>query len=158
MPLTKSLPLLMAAALATSACGDDGGDLGPAPFPDDYATSYTPFLECVQSTEHDQKFVRIFASPDAADAYGTRTSSIPVGAILVKEQFRDSDDTCSTLVDYSVMVRVAAEMEITVDWDFLAVSRERRVVRSNTDRCVDCHIECGLPEGGGFEGTCAALF
>jgi hypothetical protein len=148
--------MLLAAAFAQGACGDDSGsDGGPAPFPDDYRTLYTEVRDCRFSLEHDLKYIRVFASPDAVDAYLTRATSIPVGAILVKEQYGDSDTVCATLVDYAVMVRSAQDMEISTDWEFLHVSGQHRIVREDVGKCVTCHVDCGV-EPDGYEGTCAA--
>jgi hypothetical protein len=152
----------MAASLA--ACGG-GGDVGDdeidAPgamplFPADYAATYQQVRACRYSLEHDLRRVRVLASPEAMAAYTGRTAPFPAGAIVLKEEYADSDTACAgAIVSFTVMQKLAAgSSPATLDWHWQEVSPDRRDVNEDNRSCVGCHTRCGKPPEG-YDGTCA---
>lgn len=150
----------LAAAGLVAACSSDGGG-SPAPattttaFPADYRASYTEVRNCRQSNEHDLNRIRVLADPTAIEPYRKRTSPLPVGAVLLKEEFDTADTACSGPVkQLTVMKRLAAgSSPSALDWQWERVDPSRNVLGKDTPRCIGCHKGC-TPEAGGFEFTC----
>ena len=69
-------------------------DLGPPLFPVDYTTTYQQVRNCRFSLEHDLVRVRVLASPEALTPYTGRSQPFPTGAIVLKEQYKNSDTSC----------------------------------------------------------------
>ena len=111
-----------------------------------YAASYLEVRDCRRSPDHDLAYIRVLASPDAADAYTARTTSFPEGAIVLKEEHADPD--CTDLVRVSAMLREEG------DWRWQQVDADGTVLEIERERCAGCHAACGVPPGG-HEGTCA---
>jgi cytochrome P460 len=151
------LAILIGRVLA--ACGgDDGGsDAGdPAVFPDDYAATYREVRNCRFSLDHDLRYMRVLAAPDALTPYTGRTAPFPTGAIVLKEEHGENDTTCSgPIVRYTVMQKLDTGSSTgTLDWFWQDVGANRRTVpTSNVARCPACHTGCGQPPEG-YAGTC----
>jgi len=80
--------------LAITLCACGGGD--PASIvPDDYASSYVQVRDCRSSGDHDLNHIRVLADPRAVDAYRLRDRPFPTGAVVLKEEYDFSDDTCT---------------------------------------------------------------
>jgi hypothetical protein len=151
--------LAASAALWLAACGDDESTTssgGPPPlFPANYAASYTEVRDCRNSGDHDLNVIRVLADPAALDAYQNRDAPLPVGAILLKEEYEFGDESCSgPLVQWTVMQRLeAGSSPDALDWHWQRVDAERNVVGVDTPKCYGCHSGC-TPEAGGYENTC----
>ena len=156
----RSCPLRLVAIVVTASslgaaagCGDDA-DGGPAPFPEDYRSTYQEVRDCRFSLEHDLKYIRVLADPEAVEPYVDQFLPFPVGSILVKEQFGDADTSCETLVDFTVMVKLTLDAAPEdLDWSWYHVSGAFRIVREDVKGCPKCHIDCGFPPMG-YDGTC----
>jgi hypothetical protein len=139
--------LVVCALLAASgACGTDDEPV----FPRGYAASYVEVRNCRASGDHDLHKIRVLAEPAIAAIYQARSEPFPVGAVILKEEYDFSDDTCSDeLAWWSVMKKTDA------GWTFQRVAPDRSVTSENDSRCVGCHTTmCGVPPDG-FDGTCA---
>jgi len=151
------LAILICAALA--ACGDDGGGDDttgdPAVFPADYAATYREVRNCRPSLDHDLMRIRVLASPEALTPYNGRTAPFPTGAIVLKEQYKDTDTACAGPIQkYTVMQKLAAgSSPAMLDWLWQDVGANQRTLTPNIQRCPACHTGCGKPPEG-YDGTC----
>jgi hypothetical protein len=130
-------------------------DPEPALYPIDYAATYQEVRNCRFSLEHDLVRIRVLASPDALTAYNGRVEPFPTGAIVLKEQYADSDITCSgPLVEVTVMQKLpigSAPSEL--DWKWEKAGADHHLVDFEVRRCRGCHEMCGQPPDG-YDGTC----
>jgi len=142
------------AILAVCACGGNGTETSL--FPADYSSSYVQVRGCRSSGDHDLNHVRVLADPSAADAYRMRDRPFPAGAVVLKEEYDFSDDTCTgPIQQWTVMLKLAAgASSATLDWHWQKVDVHRDVVTDNEPRCYGCHATCGVPPDG-YQGTCA---
>lgn len=140
-------------AVTMCACGD--GDEPPL-FPTDYSSSYVQVRDCRASGDHDLNHVRVLADPLAVDAYRMRDRPFPIGAVVLKEEYEFSDDTCiGPIQQWTVMVQLASgSSSSTLDWHWQKLDAQRNVVSDNEPRCYACHATCGVPPDG-YLSTCA---
>jgi hypothetical protein len=151
----KQLNGALGAMLIAACSGSDAPSTSPAAsFPADYANSYVEVRGCRKSADHELDFVRVLADPAALAAYTERQSAFPDGAIVLKEQYDPSDDSCSgSIAQWTVMVKNQAA-SARKGWDWQRVDAERKVVESNTASCINCHAGCtGTPQPG-YDFTC----
>jgi hypothetical protein len=135
------IPLLSALAL--------GGCPSPAPpvFPESYASTYTEVRDCRRSPEHELSYIRVWASPEAAPIYTSRTGDFPEGAVIVKEEFANA--ACTDLLGWTAMRREGG------DWRWQDVALDRTTIEDgDIARCTTCHDACATPPAG-YMGTCA---
>jgi hypothetical protein len=140
-----------ALCLLLAACADDPA---PAPaFPADYAATFTEVRGCRPSADHDLHKIRVLADPAALDAYTTRAAPFPEGALVLKEEYDFTDDTCAgPVVEHTVMRRLAGAEN--GGWAWQRVAPDRTVTSVDEARCIGCHAQCGRPPDG-HDGTCA---
>ncbi|HWU88055.1 MAG TPA: cytochrome P460 family protein [Kofleriaceae bacterium] len=139
-----------------AACGgDDGGGGDPPLFPADYAATYQQVRNCRNSLDHDLMRIRVLASPDALQPYTGRTAPFPAGAIVLKEQYADSDTACAgPIVKFTVMQKLEGDGPAgSLGWSWQEVNADRRVNTESIARCTGCHADCGKPPEG-YAGTC----
>jgi hypothetical protein len=121
-------------------------------FPRDYASTYQEVRDCRRSPDHDLNYIRVLASPDAAEPYQGRVLPFPVGAVVLKEEY--ADDTCQDLDRFTVMRKeVAGYAPESGDWSWQRVSRDHEVEPTDVDRCIGCHLLCAPIDG--YDFTCA---
>jgi hypothetical protein len=113
---------------------------------------------CRYSLDHDLMHIRVLAAPDALTPYNGRTTPFPTGAIVLKEQYGDSDDTCTgPILNFTVMQKLEVGSAPTaLDWSWQKVTADHRTVAekdSPSARCIQCHTGCGKPPDG-YDGTC----
>ena len=73
-------------------------------FPADYRSSFVEVRNCRLGIEHNSLMIRVLANPIAAQPYRQLQNPLPVGSIVIKEEFDAAD--CSNdadLVSWSVM-------------------------------------------------------
>ncbi len=150
---------LLLAGLILTGCPDDPPVDPPAEeplFPADYADHYVEVRDCRQSGDHDLNLIRILADPTALDAYQNRDVPIPVGGILLKEEYEFDDTDCSGAIkQWTVMQRLEPGTNAeTLDWRWQEVDADRKIVGEDTPRCYGCHTAC-TPDADGYEYTCA---
>lgn len=124
-------------------------------FPTDYALTYTEVRNCRQSGDHDLNIIRVLADSTALDPYQNQNVVFPIGAVLLKEEFDFADVTCAgPIVRWTVMSRLdTGSSPETLDWHWQEVDKDRNVVSDNAQRCIACHSNCTVANGG-FESTC----
>ena len=144
-------------AFLAAACSEPESPT-PAPeaaFPADYAASYVEVRGCRKSADHELEFVRVLADPAALGPYTDRSSAFPDGAVVLKEQYDASDDTCSgPIAQWTVMLKNRTASE-RLGWDWQRVGADRRVTESNSQRCSTCHADCSGAPMPGYDFTCA---
>jgi hypothetical protein len=148
--------VIAALSALLAACSDpDTPEEEPSPsFPADYAASYVEVRGCRKSADHELEFIRVLADPSALGPYTDRTSAFPNDAIVLKEQYEPSDDTCSgPIAQWTVMLKNQSAAE-RLGWDWSRVDADRRVVETNAPACFGCHQGCTGTPGPGYDFTC----
>lgn len=146
----RNVPLLVVSLIA---CGPSS-----APFPADYEESWqearTP---CTLSHDHELRYIRVFASPDALEPYTRAMTAYPVGATLLKVEYADSD--CSeplSLVSMEKLESMRAPPN-TLGWSWRRFDPDLREIHDADTipaTCIDCHRwHCAEPPFG-WDYTC----
>ncbi len=132
--------VLVIASSGTDCAGNTTGD--PAVFPANYRSTYTLVRDCRLSSEHGGDQIRVWVNDIGAQAYLDEEDTLPVGTIVVKEEFAGLDcDNDSELVLWAVMRKEAAGFDPnTNDWEFYEYNAPSRT-RTATPReiCIACH-------------------
>ena len=140
--------------LALAACSDDGGGEPPV-FPEMYATTYQQVRTCRFSLDHDLRRIRVLASPEALTPYQGRMEAFPVGAVVLKVEYKDDDTSCSQPpIGFTAMQRLADGADTAMlDWKWQELDKDRKVLDGPVTGCAQCHKGCGQPPEG-YAGTC----
>ena len=125
--------LIAAASLGAAGCDDDGE---PALFPADYAATYQEVRNCRFSLEHDLMRIRVLAAPDALAVYTGRTGPFPEGAVVLKEEYADTDTACAgPIVSFTAMQKLpAGASPATLDWTWQETDARRKTLVSRRGR------------------------
>ena len=138
-----ALPLLL--CLASAGCPS-----APAPdgdsatiFPENYRSAFVEVRGCRASIEH-AATIRVWVNEVGADAYLADENPLPVGSVVVKEEYAGAD--CSDdadLVAWSVMRKESAGFDAEArDWRFQeSAAPSRRVTIDGNSTCLPCHLE-----------------
>ena len=115
-------------------------------FPANYRTTFVEVRDCRNSIEHGAT-IRVWVNEVGANAYQADQDPLPVGTVVVKEEF--GGDDCSNdddLMFWSVMRKEPAGFdEQARDWRFQEVSAPGRTVTlDGKSTCISCHLapEC----------------
>lgn len=111
-------------------------------FPENYRETYTEVRSCRAGSGHGSVQVRVFANEVAAPAYLAGQNPLPLGSVLVKEEFGGpecSDD--SLLVQWRAMRKEAPGFDDEdSDWHWQRVLVDGRLVAEDTKAsCIGCH-------------------
>ncbi|MEP0847134.1 MAG: cytochrome P460 family protein [Phycisphaerae bacterium] len=134
-------PLAAIAAAILTGCPSSGDGSAEAFFPENYRTAFTLVRDCRNSIEH-AATVRVWVNAIGAQAYLNDANPLPVGTIVVKEQFSGAAcDDDADLFLWSVMRKEEAGFDSQDgDWNWQDVSApDRRVVVSGKTSCIGCH-------------------
>jgi hypothetical protein len=110
--------------------------------PADYRTSFTQVRDCRFSIEHDGVQIRVWANDIAMAAYLAEENPLPVGSVIVKEEFiGDNCDDDPDLNILSVMRKETSGFDNEDnDWHFQEINPTSRAVITNTKTdCIECH-------------------
>ncbi|MBK8271292.1 MAG: cytochrome P460 family protein [Planctomycetes bacterium] len=132
---------IFAACAIGGTCDSANPTIDPI-VPADYRTTFTEVRNCRFSIEHDGVQIRVWANDIAMAAYLAEENPLPVGSIIVKEEFAGGTcDDDSELNILSVMRKEAAGFDNEdKDWHFQEVNPTSRVVITNTKTdCIECH-------------------
>ena len=138
--------LVVLGVLVLGACGDDSGGTKPPSgdliFPKEFLNDYVLVRGCRFSTEHDGNFIAVYCNPGDAGAYTDGTYPLPEGTTLVKIEY--ADETCTQIVRYSVMRRLAGNADPGLgDWEWQRVDANFNVIASPPPAgCFSCHTGC----------------
>lgn len=122
--------------------------LGCAPepiFPASYRDSFVEVRDCRFSSEHDFTYIRVLTNPIAALPYKNDGNPLPVGSVVVKEEFASSDCRDSSLLRWRVMRKEAPGFDTQDgDWHWQWVNADRSVRFDDKSTCISCHVrpEC----------------
>ncbi len=109
-------------------------------FPSDYRDTYTEVRDCRNSSSH-VAMIRVLANDVAAQAYLDEANPLPVGSILVKEEYDGVD--CSNdneLVRWRAMRKEAPGFDPEDgDWHWQWVEPDRSVKYDDKSTCIACH-------------------
>jgi hypothetical protein len=136
---------LLLLAVSPGACSN-GGDDSPAPeaiFPADFAERFPEVRDCrLSPAEHDGFYIRVYASPDAAEAYTSGDYPFEPGVLLVKGEY--DDDACTDLRRVSAMERLPdGEAPDLGDWRWQRTDADGQVLGDTPARsCAGCHSAC----------------
>ncbi len=138
------LPVVLGQSCGAPPDDDGTGDAQPF-FPEDYRAAYTLVRDCQLSIEHDVTMIRVWANDAARDAYLAEQNPLPVGSILVKEEFIGGTcDDDGDLFQWRAM-RKAVEGVDDSDgdtWQWQRVSAvDRSVAANDKATCISCHRE-----------------
>lgn len=111
-------------------------------FPANYRDTFTEVRDCRFSVEHGAVMIRVLANDIGAAPYLRQENPLPVGSIIVKEEY-DADDCSdpSTLVRWRPMRKEAPGFDsVDGDWSWQWVDAPARTVRYNDKQtCIGCH-------------------
>jgi hypothetical protein len=140
------LTLGLACAGGTGNGGNGNGSEAEPIFPANYRQTYTLVRDCRNSIEHGST-VRVYVNSIGADAYVAEENPLPVGTMVVKEEYFGvactNDDE---LAVWSAMVKQESGFDPSAgDWRFQEVASPSRNVTIDTKTtCIECHsaAEC----------------
>ena len=114
---------------------------GPEPiFPADYAQSYVEVRDCRYSLEHGGIHIRVLTDPASAEAYEADASQLPVGSVVIKEEYSDAECKPSELIRWRAMRKEAPGFDVEDgDWHWQWVTPRREVVENTKTSCIGCH-------------------
>ncbi|MBI4584508.1 MAG: cytochrome P460 family protein [Planctomycetes bacterium] len=132
---------------------------GPEPIlPADYRSSYVEVRNCRFSLEHGGVYIRVLASPEAALKYLENANPLPVGSVIVKEEYSDDHCEASELLRWRVMGKESPGFDpADGDWHWQWLTSRCEVVYDDKKTCIGCHLQsdcvrrdymCTLPGGG----------
>ena len=114
-------------------------------FPADYRNTYVEVRDCRFSSEHGGVNIRVLASPNAVRPYLDGANPLPVGSVIVKEEFNDrGDEKCldENLVRWRAMRKEEPGFD-PVDgdwhWQWVEPSLAVRFDDKTTGSCLGCH-------------------
>lgn len=131
-------------------------------FPADYRDTYTIVRDCRFSIEHGGPMIRVWANPIAVQPYLDEENPLPVGSIIIKEEFEGVDCVTDSELDrWRVMRKEAPGFDPDDgDWAWQWVDADRSVRFNDKTTCIGCHRaeECVArdymcTENGGSEPT-----
>jgi sugar lactone lactonase YvrE len=115
---------------------------GPEPIvPADYAASYVEVRDCRFSLEHGGVYIRVLTSPEAAQPYLKNASPLPVGSVVVKEEYSDGECEAEELLRWRAMRKEAPGFDPQDgDWHWQWLTPRREVVYNEKSTCIGCHV------------------
>lgn len=146
---TLAFAVAIGCGLVLAACEDEGA---PASLlPETYPEGFTEVRDCRFSVEHSAVNIRILADGPAAAVIADESYPFAVGALVVKEEYRDME--CTQLEGYTLMERRAADDDEASDgWAWQRLDATAVPIGPDDDRsCSTCHRACTT----GRDGVCA---
>lgn len=118
----------------------------PAPvFPANYRDTYTEVRDCRFSIEHGGVTIRVLANDVGRQPYLDDANPLPVGSIIVKEEFAGSRCDDEDFVRWRAMRKESPGFDPDFgDWHWQWVEPDRTVTFDDKSTCIGCHIrpEC----------------
>jgi hypothetical protein len=111
--------------------------------PADYRTTFSEVRDCRNSIEH-AATIRVWVNAIGAEAYLADENPLPVGTVVVKEEFAGANCTNDAeLRVLSAMRKEPAGFDPEAnDWHFQELNFPSRSVRLDTKiTCIECHVE-----------------
>lgn len=121
-------------------------------FPAHYRDTFTQVRNCRFSIEHGGVSIRVLASPLAVQPYLEEANPLPLGSIVVKEEFSGPDCSLEDLIRWRVMRKEAPGFDADDgDWHWQWVEADRTVLLNDKTTCIACHL---APECVGRDYMC----
>jgi hypothetical protein len=110
-------------------------------FPADYRQTFAQVRDCRFSIEHGGVTIRVFANTTGASPYLREESPLPVGTVVVKEEFDAPDcGNDDDLLRWRVMRKEAPGFDPEDgDWHWQWVEPDRSVRFDDKATCISCH-------------------
>jgi hypothetical protein len=122
---------------------NDNAPAAPVPvFPENYRATFTEVRDCRFSIEHGGFTIRVLANDVALEAYLADAAQLPVGSIIIKEEFGGPDCADdSVLEQWRVMRKEPPGFDPNAgDWHWQRVlANGRQVVEDSKASCIGCH-------------------
>ncbi len=110
-------------------------------FPTTYRATFTEVRTCRFSTEHGGVNVRVWANAIGAQPYLANANPLPVGSVVVKEEFNGSACDDADLNGWRVMRKEAPGFDpVDGDWHWQWVNADRTVRVDDKQTCIGCHV------------------
>jgi hypothetical protein len=128
-----------------AAVTDASPDVAPPTslMPADYRQRFVEVRDCRNSIDHDLNHILIRTDRDTAPLYRTGPFPLPVGTLVVKEEYGDA--ICAELTGYTLMRKEAPGYDPRFgDWHWQRLDARGRVLADGkgegaTLRCASCH-------------------
>lgn len=139
------LPGLSLLVLVSCGPADPAGP--SALVPTDYRSRYIEVRRCRGTIEHQPnpagdviRNIRVWVSPEGAQAYINNAATLPAGTVVVKEEFGGSCNEADLLA-WTVMRKEAGFDPPNGDWHWQRVRSPARTVLEDgrVSRCIRCH-------------------
>ena len=110
--------------------------------PADYRAELVEVRDCRLSIEHEFRSVRVLANRVAADAYLRGDNPLPLGSLVVKEEFDGGDCRDDELIEWTAMRKEPPGFDPDdADWYWQRIAAPQRHVLTDTKQtCIGCHI------------------
>lgn len=109
--------------------------------PADYAAEFVEVRDCRLSIEHQFRSIRVLANRIAADGYLRDANPLPLGSIVVKEEYDGGDCVPDDLIEWTAMRKEPPGFDgEDADWHWQRITAPgRRVLTDTKDTCIGCH-------------------
>jgi hypothetical protein len=115
-------------------------------FPANYRDTYIEVRDCRSSNEHGGVSVRVLANDIGAQAYLDEANPLPVGSVIIKEEYAGSEcEQDGELVRWRVNRKEPPGFDPQDgDWHWQWVETDRSVTFDDKSTCIGCHqrTEC----------------
>lgn len=120
--------------------------------PSDYKSSYVSARNCRYSTTHGHYIKVLTNSTETNDAYLAGNCALPVGSLVLAEEYDNT--ACTSLTGYTLMKKVSGYDPEHGDWRWQKLDDTRNLLEDgHVQTCIDCHQRCS--EAGAPEYTCS---
>jgi hypothetical protein len=130
-------------------CADATPSPTPSPvqpvFPANYRETFVEVRNCRFSLEHGGVNIRVLANPTAAQPYLDNDNPLPVGSIVVKEEFGGTGCDDANFLQWRALRKEAPGFDpADGDWHWQWVNADRSVRFNDKSTCIACHTapEC----------------
>jgi hypothetical protein len=110
-------------------------------FPANYRDTFVEVRDCRLSIEHGGVSIRVLANPISVRPYQEERNPLPVGSVIVKEEYAGPDcDDDRELVRWRVMRKEMPGFDPEDgDWHWQWVEPDRSVLFDDKATCISCH-------------------
>jgi hypothetical protein len=110
-------------------------------FPANYRDTFIEVRDCRFSIEHSGTYIRVLTDPGTAQPYRENANPLPMGAVVVKEEYSAADCRPSSLQRWRVMRKEQPGFDpVSGDWRWQWVDADRSVRFNDKATCIGCHI------------------
>lgn len=114
-------------------------------FPAHYRETFSEVRNCRFSIEHGGVSIRVLASPLAVQPYLEEANPLPLGSIVVKEEYSGPECDLEDLIRWRAMRKESPGFDPDDgDWHWQWVESDRSVLLNDKTTCISCHLapEC----------------